>query len=192
VGNQLTREPGNQTPTTHHPSPITLHPSPGPMPALLPAMHTSDMSKAPLPHLRLSFFSPSLSTYKCPEIASAGPSSCRCCPAQTSASYNSTHTHTHSHTSTHDTLHLLPQEQRQRLPPAANVHSGNSGARSDSRRITSQPSCPRALVPSSTTSSPHTTPRISLQGILQRAHPTSSLLCKAATCSRNMGAPPSS
>jgi hypothetical protein len=164
-------------------------------------MHTSDMSNPPLPHLRLSFFfSRSLSIYKCPEIASAGPHAAAALHKlpRPIIAHAHTPTHLHTHLPTRDTLHLLPHEQRQRqrqrqiLPPAASVHSGNSGARSDSPRITSQPSCPRARVPSSTTASPHTTPRISLQGILRRAHPTTSLLCKAVPCSRNMGAPPSS
>jgi hypothetical protein len=115
------------------------------MPALLPAMHTSDMSKAPLPHLRLSFFSPSLSTYKCPEIASAGPSSCRCCPAQTSASYNSTRTHTPTHTP----LLMIPctsclknKDKDCHLLPTCTPETAEPAPTAD----TSQAS-PRALVP---------------------------------------------
>jgi hypothetical protein len=101
------------------------------------------------------------STYKCPKIASAGPLAAAALHKLLPITTRIAPTHKHTYLlmipctaclkNKDKHCHLLPTctPETAEPPPTA----GASQA------------CPRALVPSSTTASPHTTPRISLQGI---------------------------
>jgi hypothetical protein len=134
------------------------------------------------------FFSRSLSTYKCPEIASAGPHAGAALHKLPRLIIAHTHTHLLMIPCTSCLMnkdkdkdkdsHLLPTCTPETAEPAPTADASQASPR------VLVPACP--LLPQV-----HLTRRLASRCKESSNLPTS-LLCKAVPCSRNMGAPPSS